>query len=58
MYTYNILKDGFIIGTAKGQHKAFEFIQKEVDRQGLIGYWKGEKYIHQQGEYTFERMTE
>lgn len=45
MLTYNIMQNGFMVGVAKGKHKAFEFIQKEIDRTGTQGYWAGNRYI-------------
>lgn len=45
MRTYNIMQNSFQIGVARGKSAAFSFIQKEVDRNGLKGYWAGNRYI-------------
>lgn len=55
MLTYDIKQNGFKIGIAYGRHKAFEFIQKEVERCGLLGYWKGDKYLCDNNQYEIER---
>lgn len=57
MYCYQIKENGEMIGVAIGKHKAFEFIQKEVDRSGLLGYWKGETYISPEKQFTIERAV-
>lgn len=59
MYQYTIKENGFSIGSAIGKHRAFEFIQKEVDRKGLQGYWKDDNYlIEGKPVYTLERGLE
>lgn len=55
MFTYTIKKNDFAIGQCVGRHKAFEFIQKEIDRCGLLGYWKEDEYIFDYGKFKIER---
>lgn len=45
MYTYLIKQNDYTIGQSRGKNNAFKFIQKEVNRQGLFGYWQGDRYI-------------
>lgn len=55
MLTYTIKLNNYAIGQAKGKHSAFEFIQKEIDRKGTLGYWCGDKYIGKDGDsYSME----
>lgn len=59
MYAYHIKKHGYTIGQANGQSNAFKFVQKEIDREGLQGYWKGQTYmIDSKPFFSFERVTE
>ncbi len=59
MLTYSILENGNKIGIARGKHAAFEFVQKEIDRQGLTGYWAGDRYISKENiNYSMEVCSE
>lgn len=59
MYTYHIKHNGYTIGQAVGKHKAFEYIQKEIERSGLLGYWREEKYLCDNKDvYSIERGNE
>lgn len=59
MYQYDIKENGHVVGSARGQSNAFKFIQKEIDRCGLLGYWQGLSYIVEgKPLFTIERTIE
>lgn len=58
MYSYNILKDGFKIGVAKGKHKAFEFVQAILKRDNMLGIWDGIRCETDVNVYSIERANE
>lgn len=58
MFNYYIFKDGFIIGQAKGKHKAFEFIEAILKRDSTLGIWGGLKCETDTNVYTIERAND
>lgn len=55
MYHYNILENGFIIGSKKGKRNAVEFVIAILNRNDVPGIWTGLKCQTPDHQYSIER---